>query len=167
MEPSCRHCPASQQRGKRGSGDGRFSLQGFLRPREAVTFCSPSTLADRPVGERHARYERLYGVSRESGVSWESGVSSVCGVTQRGGVDVRVESWRQSAVGRLLYRSRDHQLQQAAGRSADTCVTLRRQTGCKQAHLYLVTTPHSSGRCFSAVSRGGICHFHQRQQCCF
>lgn len=105
VEPSCRHCPASQRRGKLGSGDGCFSLQGFLRPREAVTFCSLSTLADRPVGECHSWYERLYGVSWECRVSWESGVSTVCRVTQRGGVDVRIESWRQSAVGRLLYRS--------------------------------------------------------------
>lgn len=47
----------------------------------------------------------MYGVSWECRVSWESGVSTVCRVTQRGGVDVRIESWRQSAVGRLLYRS--------------------------------------------------------------
>lgn len=57
-------------------------------------------------------------------MSRERWVRSVRGVAQRRSVDVRVESRWQSTVGRLLYRARNHQLQQAVERTfRDTRVT--------------------------------------------
>lgn len=52
-------------------------------------------------------------------MSRERRVCGMCGVPQGRSMDVRIESWWQSAMGRLLYRTRDHQLEQAVERNSD------------------------------------------------
>lgn len=104
------------------------------------TLYSLSILANRSVWECHSWYKRLDRVSRERWVSRERRVCSVRRVAQRRSMDMRIKSWWQSPVGRLLDWTRNHQLEQAAERNSD-----RREDYLEKAFVMALPSPQRPG----------------------